>query len=346
MQPDFERIKAALFCREPDRVPLAELKVDRAVQSAFLGRVVESLQDEIEFWAKAGYDYIRIRPTYDFHQRGFTEKKAEYGVYGDRIATRRWAVEGKGLITNDRDFAEFPWPAPDEVDYSSLEAAADMLYDGMRVISGVTGIFEGVWMLMGLEGFAIATAENPALIRAMFDKVGDLLLGVFEQAVSYPHVGAMWVSDDLAYTEGLFISPEMLREHVFPRYKRMGDMCRERRMPFLFHSDGRVWDIMGDIIGAGFNALHPIEPKAMDIRELKRRVGDRLCLMGNLDLGGVLTRGSPEEVAAATRDLIRDLAPGGGYCVGSSNTVPEYVPLENYRAMIDATIEFGKYPIR
>ena len=69
-------------------------------------------------------------------------------------------------------------------------------------------------------------------------------------------------------------------------------------------------------------------------------------LIGNLDLGYTLTRGTPEEVIEETKGLIRDVAPGGGYCVGSSNTVPYYVPAANYTAMVEATLEFGGYPIR
>ena len=101
-------------------------------------------------------------------------------------------------------------------------------------------------------------------------------------------------------------------------------------------------DLLDDI---GFNALQPIEPKGMDINELKARVGERVCLIGNLDLGYTLTRGTPEEVRAETLTRIREIGPGGGYCVGSSNTVPPYVPFENYKAMVETTLECGRYPI-
>ncbi len=94
------------------------------------------------------------------------------------------------------------------------------------------------------------------------------------------------------------------------------------------------------------DALQPIEPKAMDIRELKKQYSDRLCLIGNLDLEYTLTRGTPEEVVATTKGLIRDLATSGGYCVGSGNSVPAYVPFENYLAMVETTLKYGKYPIQ
>ena len=86
-------------------------------------------------------------------------------------------------------------------------------------------------------------------------------------------------------------------------------------------------------------------PKAMDIVQLKREYGNALCLMGNIDLGYTLTRGTPEEVEAEVKERIRVIAPGGGYCLGSSNSVPEYVPLANFNAMREAGFRYGRYPI-
>jgi uroporphyrinogen decarboxylase len=83
----------------------------------------------------------------------------------------------------------------------------------------------------------------------------------------------------------------------------------------------------------------------MDIVELKRQVGHRIALCGNIDLGYTLTRGTPAEVDAEVRERIRALAPGGGYVLGSSNSVPEYVPLENFNAMREACLRYGRYPI-
>jgi uroporphyrinogen decarboxylase len=125
----------------------------------------------------------------------------------------------------------------------------------------------------------------------------------------------------------------------------MADVSQKYDFPFLYHSDGLLWKVMEDLIAAGFNALQPVEPKAMDIVELKRKVGDRLCLIGNIDLGYTLTRGTPAEVEAEVRERIRTVGPNGGYCVGSSNTVTYYVPPQNYVAMIEAARRYGKYPL-
>ena len=103
---------------------------------------------------------------------------------------------------------------------------------------------------------------------------------------------------------------------------------------------------MNDIIGCGFDGLNPLEPPTMDINLVKKEYGSRISLLGNIDLGYTLTRGTPAEVREEVRQRIHDLAPGGGFALASSNSVPEYVPYANYTAMREATFEFGRYPIR
>ena len=95
----------------------------------------------------------------------------------------------------------------------------------------------------------------------------------------------------------------------------------------------------------GINALHPLEPVAVDIYQMKMEHGDRLCLCGKIELATVLATGTKEQVIEDTRTHISQLASGGGYCLGSSNSVTQDIPLENYQAMIDTVMEFGQYPI-
>jgi len=92
------------------------------------------------------------------------------------------------------------------------------------------------------------------------------------------------------------------------------------------------------------DALHPIDPIAMDIYALKPQVADRLCIIGNSDVD-LLLRGTSAEVAADTREHLRRLGPGGGYVMGSGNSIPRAVSPENYRALLETTLEYGRYPI-
>jgi uroporphyrinogen decarboxylase len=155
----------------------------------------------------------------------------------------------------------------------------------------------------------------------------------------------VWHADDMAYGSGPMVSPLFLRSSILPTYKRLNRMCRQQGLLTGFHSDGNVDVLIDDIIDAGFDSFNPVEPLAMDIRALKRRVAGRLAIIGNVDLSYTLTRGTPAEVETEVRELIRDLGPGGGYGLASANSVPEYVPWENFVTMHSAWLAHSQYPI-
>jgi len=344
--PDFGRLRTALLCRgKPDRVPICELHVDREVKEAFLGRPIRTAADEVAFWYQAGYDFVPLSAGL-LEVGGVLSGEAtqrarhQYTVYGDGSREVTWAAEGEGVLGSWEAFERFPWPEPEAIGLSHLEAVAAELPAGMQLIVIIGKVFTATWMLMGMEGFGRAAAFEPDLLRAVFERVAAVQFRTFERALELPRVGCLWMSDDLAYQTGLLCSPRLLREHLFPVYRRMGAICRERDVPFALHSDGTLWPVMADLLECDFRALHPIEPLAMDIREVKREVGDRLCLLGNIEVDR-LARGTPAEIRELVRCNIEDLAGDGGYCVGSSNSVTYYVPLSNYLAMLEAAAEFG-----
>ena len=360
--PDFGRLETALRCREPDRVPLLELFHDLDVKNAFLGRPIDGVADDIAFHLHAGYDYYTFGFQYAEIVRAYTEVGVPSSgpatpLYGRRTP-RHWVRERDSLISNRADFEAFPWPEPGSstimamanvfnwvTGESAVEQALRYLPSTMKLIVQTDGIFERFTKLAGLETFSYLTHDDPALVAEMFQMGGRLAVGLFEYMASLPGVGALWLADDLAYGSGPLFSPDLMRKHLFPWYRRLVEIAHGAGYPMLFHSDGNLWPILDDLIAIGFDALQPIEPQAMDIEALKAAYGERICLVGNIDLGSTLTLGTPEEVREEVRQRIRAIAPGGGYCVGSSNSVTNYVPLDNFRAMVEATFAYGKYPI-
>jgi uroporphyrinogen decarboxylase len=346
--PDFTRLRAALFCGEPDCVPLAELKVDPIVKAGFMGMETwpGGLEAEVEFARAAGYDYIRAPAHVGYPATGET-KSHHYAATGEGEQQRTWQQShGDALIKTMADCEAFPWPDPAQADLSELHLAAELVPPEMGIVTGVKGggIFERAWFLMGFDGFMLATVEQPDLIAAVMQRTGEVWVKTIERCLrEAQRVDVVWFCDDLAYTEGYIVNPAIYRKHLFPWMEQLSALCRAQNppIPLVHHSDGRLWEVLPDLIACGVNALHPIEPKAMDIVEVKRRVRGKLCLIGNLDLGYTLTRGTPEEVDAEVKARIEALAPGGGYCVGSSNTVTEYVPVANFRAMVEATRRYG-----
>ena len=345
LEPDFNRLRTVFLLQgEPDRVPNAELHVDWQIKQAFLGRPIQTVQDDVDFWYRAGYDYIYLRANYEYRMVG-DGHAAQDRLYAGDMQLSKWEGEEKSLVGDWQEFEAYPWPHPQTIDYSNLEACARCLYPGMKIISGVGGIFTRVWRIMGFETFCFALKDAPELVAAMFRRVGETQLEVFRRIVEMDQIGAMWYGDDLAYISGTMVHPKVLRRYLFPYLSEMGALCKQNDLPFIIHSDGNLWQVLPDLIACGFDAIHPVEPKAMDSRELKEAYGDRLCLLGNIEIGEILTLGTPADVEAEVKDRIRRLAPGGGYAVGSSNTVAHYVKLENFEAMVKATRKYGRYPI-
>jgi len=120
----------------------------------------------------------------------------------------------------------------------------------------------------------------------------------------------------------------------FPWLKKIGILAANYDKPFIYHSDGLLFDVMEKIIDCGVTTLHPIEPKAMDIKEVKQRFGNKLSLIGNIDVD-LLARGTIEDVNRAVINNIESVGLNGGYCVGSGNSITEYVKFENYLTMIN-----------
>jgi uroporphyrinogen decarboxylase len=115
--------------------------------------------------------------------------------------------------------------------------------------------------------------------------------------------------------------------------------------PAIYHSDGNILPLMEDIIGLGVKGVANVEPAAMDIEQLKRDFGNRITIVGNIDLNYTLSNGTPEETGEEVRRRIKTIGPGGRYILASANSLPHYVKSANVRAMGEALLKYGFYPI-
>jgi methanogenic corrinoid protein MtbC1 len=349
LKPNFERYMTALHCEEPDRVPQGDWHVDQRPKDAFMGRPVKTLQDHVDFWYNAGFDYVTsssgiLEPVRV--PEGMTVKgDGVHTEYGDRVS-REWAHTHEGVLTNWEKFEKHKWPTVEDMDLSKWDAFDKILPKGMKAILLLGKIYTPAWMYMGAETFFNALEQDEELVAAIINRIGEIQYQTFLRVTEHPCVGAVINPDDIAFNTGLLVHPKYLRKYIFPWYKKMGKICREKGIGFIFHSDGDCTEVMDDLIDCGFHAFNPIQPNAMNIVEVKKKWGKKLCLIGNLNLDSTLTLGTPEDVRAEVYERIRTIAPGGGYMVSSSNSITDYVPVANMRALLDATYEFGQYPIR
>lgn len=338
----FDRIYRAIARRESMvPPPHFEILVGKGVRSAFLGRPIQTLQDDVDFWSQAGFCLYPlslgmvllggVAPT----ATGRSVGHAHYSLYDQEEVEMAWASTDRGAITSEEEFLRFPWTDPERMDLAVLDDLQPRLSHGMKVLVSIGKIFTGTWQLMGFNCFCEALGEQPELVARVFERVAAIQTRITERVLAHSAVGAILHADDLAYFSGPMINPAVLRRHVFPAYRKMGEMCRQRNVLYLYHSDGQIKDLIGDIVACGFVGLHPLEPKPMDGATVKRAWGEKICLLGHVDVD-LLARGTPEQVRDQTLRNLDLLARGGGYCAGSANSVPDYVPLRNFLAMSEA----------
>ena len=329
----------------PGRVPLAEFDVEPGVMAAYLGHEVQGVQHVVDFWVKAGYGHVPVSVGLlelggVLSGEASLVKHDRYSLYSDRPVEMKWAAEHRGIITSFEELDAYAWPREQDMDLSQLHATAALLPAHMRLVACMGKVFTAAWMLMGFETFCLALIEQPSLVAALIERTGSLQYAALKRVLEQEAVGAVLIADDIAYATGTMVHPDALRKYVFPWFARMAELCRPRGVPIIYHSDGCLYEVVEDIIACGFNALHPVEPKAMDGARLKQMVEGRLCLLGGVDVDR-LARGTPDEIRGLARRAIRDMGYDGAYALGSANSVPDYVPVENFRAMIELAHEPG-----
>ncbi len=337
--PDFSRFRAAVSRdRLPDRIPSAEGWIDVEIIAAFMDRPID-LPTYASFFVEAGYDYVllqvRGQPIADSFQVKIAEGQLD--LHGPEASVGTFT---KSAINDAKSFDSYPWIGPQDVYYRDVDGVRDHLPDGMKVVVNCGPIFQFFFRAMGLESLSTASVEAPDLLQAIAEKVGPLCVNTVEALAQREWVGGIWYGDDLAYTTGLLVSPDFLRTYLFPYVRQIGRICRQYDKLLLFHSDGKLDAVMDDLIDAGVQGVHPNEPTSVDMAQMKQRWGDRLSMLGGIDMA-LLATATPGDITTAVHSLIESAGAGGGIAIGSGNSVAKFIPLANYRAMLDAVQQYG-----
>lgn len=340
-EPDFARLRRVLKREgEPDRVPFFELFADAEIMAAVLGRPIRTLRDRVDYHVKLGYDYMTVWVrNVDFPTQGL-------GMAADTAALARefrtFNLAGQGVIRSWEEFERYPWPDPAGADYREIEEAAACMPIGMKAIVLTGHVLETPMAIMGYEGLSLAICDHPDLVEAVFARVGETYLHIYGDLAGMEAVGAVLISDDLAFKTQTMFSPDFLRRHVFPWYRRYVEICHAADKPVILHSCGNLSAVMDDIIACGIDAKHSYEDQILPVEEMKRRYGHFLAVLGGLDVD-FLCRSTPEEVRTRTRRVLEACMPGGGYALGTGNSVANFIPVRNFLAMLEEGRRVGVY---
>jgi hypothetical protein len=203
-------------------------------------------------------------------------------------------------------------------------------------------------MSMGALGgiFMEALAFRPDLCERYLDYRVKKGLKFVEKYASLG-VDCIFDGEDLAGQKGPLFNPKDYMKYYGSRFQKIAQACHKHGMYYLRHTDGNIMPFADDfLLRSGFDAYQSLDPSAgMDIELIKKKYGEKIALMGNIDCAKVLHLGTEEDVVRETKNTIKIAAPGGGYILSSSNTIFSGIPTKNYVKMLETAREYGKYPI-
>jgi uroporphyrinogen decarboxylase len=334
-EPDFANLQAVCRRSRPDRPTLFEFLIDESVCERLNGakRKGDDEVSRVRFLAEAfrngGYDYVPIKPeSFDFVRKG---------VAKDKTISLNEGV----LISGWKDYESYPWPDPLSADYSILEKAEGFLPGGMRLIVWAPwGVMENANSLLGYQNLGLLTYDDPQLLKVTFDAIGSRLLSFYRECLDHPLVGGIIYNDDWGFSTQTMLSPDFFRSYVFGWVREIVAAAHAAGKLAILHSCGQLQSIMDEIIDdLKFDAKHSFQDKVQPVEEAYDRYGSRIALLGGLDID-FMCRSRSEQVRERAIHMLEISSERGGYALGTGNSVPYYMPVENYLAMIDVVRQF------
>lgn len=334
-KPDIDNLYKVLRREVPARPTLFEFFMNPVLYEALTGRAApspgddfETLKFEVEAFAAAGYDYT----TTSGSEMTFTQ--------GERERKGTISLNDGYVIIDEESFENYQWPEPENCDYSRLEKITPYLPDGMKLlVKGPGGVLENVMGLVGYDNLCIMLYENPALAARIFDEVGSRLVQYYRISAQFDSVGVVISNDDWGFNTQTFLSPELMHTYLFPWHRKIVQTIHDAGHPALLHSCGFFGEVIDDVVALGYDAKHSYEDVILPVEDSYEAWHDKIAVLGGIDLD-FLIRSSEADITARCRGMLDRAANRGGYALGTGNSVPEYVPLDKYFAMIRSALEY------
>jgi methylmalonyl-CoA mutase cobalamin-binding domain/chain len=356
--PDIQRVLAAFKRKKVDRVPNFEVLIEDQHVQKLLGRHAGNTlsfggdpakgvsegegarpmkaPDYIEICKTIGQDAMIVEAIWTPFKKKLPGGNVG-GLIADRSIKNRADFERLVVLPTDADIE-------DKMVFvreyrAALDASGTKI--GFCVLFGA--FFQTLYeFVIGLEDTMRLVYEDRDLVDHMLD-ISATWCAKFCAAAVKNGVDFIWTADDVAFKTGLFLPPDLMRQMWLPKLKRIHEPALAAGKPIMFHSDGNVDELVPMLLEAGVDCLNPLDPYGVDYRDLKRRFGDRLCLSGNIDIEFPLAHGTPEDVDKDVKAHMEALKPGGGYICGSSHSIVNYIPHENFISMLNAIHRYGVY---
>ncbi len=333
-EPNFSELLKVLRRERPSRPVLGELFMNGPLYDMVIGpKTVERIAGRpgreavrrIHAFRAMGYDYATVGASaFEFPRK--------------EIAHANTISLNEGTMISDRaSFEKYPWPDPESFPLHGIEAARSELPDGMKlVIIGPCGVLENLVRMVGYENLCMMIYDDPELVGEIAGAIGSRLVKYYQLALQHDSVGAIWCNDDWGFKTQTMLAPDDMRRFIVPWHKKIAEAAHAAGRPVIMHSCGKLHEVTDDIVDViGHDGKHSYEDAIEPVEQAYERLSGRIAVIGGIDVDFVC-RSTPREVHERSRRMIERSRTRGGYALGTGNSVPEYVPLEKYLAMISA----------
>ena len=352
-----DRFLAAMLRKPVDRVPMFDFLFQKPLYTETIGRTPEAYnaRDALDLTVALGLDGVWI--PYGAAS-GWSPEKLSAHVYKDEWGTTfeqsefAWPLDAPIVnpLKSRADLVGYTPPDPlAEGRLAEIETALasnNTLGDqAVAVLGSVSGPVTVAWYLVGYESICLAIYDDPGFLQQVAQLSVDFALPMLAR-LAQAGVDGIIVAEDLGSSAGGFFRADQFRALFKPALKKIIDGIKAYDLPIFFHTCGCVKDYLDDLVELGIDALNPLQRTAgMDLAEVKRKYGDKFCLIGNIDSSRTLPYGSPEDVEREVLEAIRIAAPGYGYILASDHSLHDGISVENIRALFDAGRKYGVYPL-
>lgn len=334
--PVFDNVLKVLRREAPPRPVLMELFMNDAVYRRFGdplyldggGRLSKMLLMASAF-ANLGYDYFSVWPS------GFGFPTRE------RDSRQTVSLNSDAAIWDRKSFDEYPWPEPEDFPMGHLAEALPLIPQGMRaVMIGPGGVLENIIGITGYDNLCVMLYEDPQLVGDIAENVGRRIVRYYKMAAEYDIIGAAFGNDDWGFNTQTMLAPKDMERYIFPWHRELVAAVHSRGKPCVLHSCGNPLEVMDNITeDIKYDGRHSYEDKIIAVEDFYERFFGRIAVIGGMDVD-MMARAEPAEIKQRARKMLERTASRGGYALGTGNSVPEYIPVESYLAMLSAAFEF------
>jgi len=333
-EPNFDNILKVLERKKPSRPTLFEFFLNNPLNERLTGEKLPDVPSSLDSkrlnmhaYHKAGYDYVTILTGFGFKRPAVHREKSI-------------SLNDGSVISDRKSYEAYAWEKPDDSDYSDVDILSKELPKGMKFIAfGPGGVLENLIAFTGYDNLCFMLLDDPGLAQEIVDSIGSRLVRHYEILAQFKSVGAMISNDDWGFKTQPMLSPDDMRKYIIPWHRKIVQTIHNSGRPAILHSCGNLQEIMDDIIDdIGYDAKHSYEDTITPVEEAYEKWGKRIAILGGIDVD-FICRNTPDAIRERSRKMLKRAADRGGYALGSGNSIPEYVPQENYLAMISAAFE-------